>query len=217
MADAPKLTLYAEKFWYSPYVFSVFVALREKGLPFDEVAFDLFAGEHKQPAHRARMLTGRVPALDHDGFTLGESSAIVEYLDEAFPAPKWPRLLPDAPKERGRARQLMAWVRSDLMAIREERPTSTMFYARATEPLSKEGRDAAEKLFYVAEQVIPDNGGPLFGNWSIADADFTFMLHRLLLNDEPVTDKVRRYAQAQWQRPSLRAFVEHDRPSSPAH
>ena len=30
----------------------------------------------------------------------------------------------------------MAWVRSDLMPIREERSTTTMFYERATKPLS---------------------------------------------------------------------------------
>ena len=44
----------------------------------------------------------------------------------AFPAPTHPPLLPALPQPRARARQLLAWIRSDLMPIREERATHTM-------------------------------------------------------------------------------------------
>ena len=37
-------------------------------------------------------------------------------------------MLPAAPRDRARARQIMAWIRSDLMPIREERATHTFFY-----------------------------------------------------------------------------------------
>ena len=53
------------------------------------------------PAYRDRSLTAKVPALEHDDFWLAESSAIAEYLEEAFPPPGHPALkaLADADKE----------------------------------------------------------------------------------------------------------------------
>jgi glutathione S-transferase len=105
----------------------------------------------------------------------------------------------------------MAWLRSDLMAIREERSTVTMFYERATTPLSPAGQAAARQLLHVAELVVPDGATSLFGDWSTADADLAFMLQRLILNGHPVTEKLRAFADGQWARPSVRAFVERPR------
>jgi glutathione S-transferase len=97
------------------------------------------------------------------------------------------------------------------MALREERPTTTMFYERATTPLTAAGEAAAATLVRVAEAIVPASGGHLFGAWSIADADLAFMLHRLLLNDHPVPARVAAYACAQWQRPSVQEFVMRTR------
>ncbi len=205
------LTLYGDSFWISPYVFSCFVALREKGLPFTVTEVSLPAGEQRAPSYRERALTGKVPALVHGDFWLTESSAIVEYLDDVFPAPDHPTVLPAEPSARARARQVMAWIRSDLMALREERPTTTMFYAKAAAPLSPAGDAAAAALLHVADALVPATSPHLFGAWSIADADLTFMLHRLLLNDHPVPARIAEYARAQWQRPSVQEWVAHTR------
>jgi len=217
MAEAPTvpdrpIVLYGDRLWDSPYFFSVFVALREKSLPFEVSTLDLDRGEQHVPRFRERTLTGRIPALDHDGLVLSESLAIIEYLDERFPAPGWRSLLPATTVQRARARQLLGWLRSDLLALRDERPTTTMFYERATVPLSEKAKAAADKLIRVAEQVVPKGEGDLFGLWSTADADLAFMLHRLILNDDDVPERLVRYAARQWSRPSVRAFVEHDRP-----
>lgn len=211
MAEPTTLTLYGEPFWASPYVFSCFVTLREKGLPFTVVPVELATSEHRRAPYYDRAFTGKVPALAHGDFWLTESSAIIEYLEETFPAPHHPAVLPTSPGPRARARQVMAWIRSDLMALREERPTTTMFYEPATAPLSPAGTAAAEALLHVATALIPARGGPLFGTWSIADADLTFMLHRLILNGQPVPPAIRAYADAQWQRPSVQEFVTHQR------
>ena len=204
------IILYAEELWDSPYVFSVFVALHEKKLPFIERVLDLDRGEQRTDDYRARSLTARVPCIEHDGFTLSESLAIHEYLDETFPEP---RLLPADVRDRARARQILGWLRSDLMPLREDRPTSTIFYEHAQKPMSERGLAAAHKLIDVSERLIPAAGGALFGTWSIADADLAFMLHRLILNDEPVPARVHAYASAQWQRPSVQAFANHVRPA----
>jgi glutathione S-transferase len=212
MAQHAAIRLYGEHLWISPYVFSSFVALREKGLAFDVVPLKLNQGEQHRPPFRDQSLTAKVPALEHADFWLAESSAIVEYLEETFPAPQHARLLPEQLRQRARARQIMAWLRSDLQALREERPTTTMFYQRATTPLSAAGQAAADKLLQVADLLIAQGATSLFGPWCIADSELALMLHRLILNGHDVPLKIRRLAEAQWQRPSVREFVEHPRP-----
>jgi glutathione S-transferase len=202
MADE-KLVLYGDDKFESPYVFSSFVALKEKGLPFELRTFSLSGGAHRQGDYPARSITGRVPSLQHGDFWLAESSAIDEYLDDAFPPPRWPRLYPEDPRQRARARQIQAWVRSDLMPIREERPTSSVFAGGPVKPLSADGRAAAERLLAAAGPLVPAGDGHLFGAFSIADADLAMMLTRLVANGDPVPPKVKAYAERVWARPSI--------------
>ncbi|MGC4063952.1 MAG: glutathione transferase [Polyangiaceae bacterium] len=206
------LRLYAENLWMSPYVFSSHVALEEKGLAFDIMEISLMDGEQSSSEYASRSLTARVPCLEHDGFSLSESSAIAEYLEENFGPPTHQRLFPKSVRDRARARQSMAWLRSDLSALREERSTVTMFYRFELPPLSKRAERDAQKLIRVAEASIPEDSGCLFGEWSLVDSELAFMLHRLLLNGHALPERVRRYAEREWQRPSVRAFVEHARP-----
>src|SRR5690348_7512932 len=98
------LTLYVDAFWNSPYALSAYVVLREKGLTFETRTIALQTKEHHQPWYLDGSITGRVPALSHGALWLSESQAIVEYLEEAFPAPSFPRVLPESLTERARAR-----------------------------------------------------------------------------------------------------------------
>lgn len=206
------LTLYAETKWYSPYVFTAFTALKEKGLPFEVKELDLGKKEARAADYVGRSVTGKVPSIEHDGFWLAESVAIAEYLDDAFPAPKHARLFPSDPRERARARQLMLFIRTDLAALRTERSTETMFYDRAEKPLSPEAEANAEALIRVVDAVLPEGKTQLFSEWSIADADLAFCLQRLALNGYPLPGKLRAFVDAQWARPSIQAFVTHPRP-----
>jgi glutathione S-transferase len=193
------IVLYTDAFWISPYVFTCFVALREKGLPFETRSVALQDKEQRGAAFQKRSLTGRVPALEHGDFTL------------TFPTPGHPSIYPAELRARARARQVLGWIRTDLMPIREERATHTMFYARATEPLSAAGRDAAERLLFVADQLVTEGKPTLFGAFSIADADLAFMLHRLILNGDPVPSKLVGFARGIWERPCIREFAAHER------
>jgi len=213
MDDAARCTLYGESLWISPYVFSSFVALREQGVPFDMVEVRLIEGEQLGDAYRDRSLTARVPSFEHDGFRLAESSAIAEYLDEVFGAGSC-RLLPEGVRERARARQIMAWLRSDLGALRDERSTVTMFYRFRLKPLSPLAASDAEKLVNVAEKLIPADGGALFGRWHLVDSELAFMLHRLILTGHDLPPGVREWAETEWRRSAVRAYVEHARPAA---
>lgn len=200
------LTLYRDAFWISPYVYSCFVALEEKQLSYDVVEVALGDGAQKRPDYADATVTGRVPALRHGDFMLAESSAIVEYLEDTFPGE--PPMLPRDLRARARCRQLMSWMRSDDTApIRAERSTTTMFYERATKPLSDAARVAADKLVRVTGLVLPEGASTLFEHFSIADAELAFLLQRLILNGDAVPPRLQAWANELWQRPTIEAFV----------
>ena len=206
------LRLFGDNLWESPYVFGVYVALREKGLDFEEVVFDLSRGEQRQPPFAAASLTAKVPAIQHDDFWLTESLAIVEYLEERFPAPGHAAILPAPVEERARARQVLGFLRSGIEQLRNERPTSSLFFDRARAPLGDRARADADRLIGLVERILPPGGTSLFSIWSVCDAEVSLALHRLIVNGDAVPAGVRAYAEATWRRPSVRGYVEHDRP-----
>lgn len=186
---------------------SAYVALTEKGLPVELRLVDLQAGEQRMRPYASRAPTCRVPALTHDTFHLTESSAIIEYLEDVFPAPDYPALYPATAQQRARARQIQAWLRSDLAALRADRPTDVVFHETPAAPLSDAGQAAATKLLRVAETLLPEGRTYLFDAWSIADTEFALMLRRLAGDDE-LPAALRAYADAQWQRPAIQTWLQ---------
>ncbi|MCE4535795.1 glutathione transferase [Pelomonas sp. P7] len=202
------MKLYVDREYASPWAMAVFVGLREKGLGFDVEVLDLAAGDQRQAGFARQSLTQRVPTLVDGDFSLSESTAILEYLDDTQAGPD---LLPREPRQRARARQLQAWLRSDLGALRAERSTEVVFYRPTDKPLTAAGQAAASKLIAAATQLL-DGRDYLFGTWSVADVDLAVMLNRLILNGDPVPDALKQYAARQWQRPSVQAWVQLERP-----
>jgi glutathione S-transferase len=211
MTSMDPLVLHVDGFWNSPYAFSVFVCLTEKRLPFETRLVNLHEKAQKAQDFAAKSVTARVPLLEHGAFRLTESSAIVEYLEDAFPPPGHVATLPAAPRDRARARQIMAWIRSDLMPIREERATRTFFYGHAVPPLSPAGRAAADKLIAAASAFIPDGRTSLFDDFSVGDADLAWMLMRWVGNGERVPAEIGDLVAARWGRASVGAWVERER------
>src|SRR3546814_4581606 len=84
---ASNIILYTNLECSSPYVLSVYATLVEKGLPFELKAIDLASKENLQPEYRRISLTSRIPTLLDGEFSLSESSAIIEYLEDAYTAP----------------------------------------------------------------------------------------------------------------------------------
>lgn len=213
MPQTTPFQLYLDSFWISPYAFSAYVAITEKGIPFETVEVARYKDDNRNPQYQKPSITGRIPALVHDGFWLAESSAIAEYLEDLFPAPKYTALLPKNEKDRARARMVMAWIRSDFMPIREERPTWSMFYERATVPLSPEGEISAKRLIEASLDLLSPKTNSLFDTWSIADSDLAFMLARLKINGHDIGPKLNDYVNTQWNRPSVKSFADRKRPA----
>ena len=68
----------------SPNVRGAMLGLAEKGVEYELV---FVAPPFKDPDHLARNPFGRAPVLEHDGFMLYETQAILRYVDRAFPGP----------------------------------------------------------------------------------------------------------------------------------
>ena len=86
----------------SPYGRAVLATLKEKGATFRYVP--VAPGAFRQSPHIERHPFGKVPVLEHDGFVLYESQAILRY-----PGPRraTPALTPADPKAAARMDQVM--------------------------------------------------------------------------------------------------------------
>ncbi len=100
-------------FWRSIASFRVRVALRLKGLPFEEIPIDILSGEQFKPGYEAVNAERVVPTFIHNGHSVFQSLAIMEYVDDIQPTP---RLIPEDSKERAYARSLA------LMTIADAHP-----------------------------------------------------------------------------------------------
>ncbi|HUX73023.1 MAG TPA: glutathione transferase [Steroidobacteraceae bacterium] len=203
------MLLYVDSNFASPYALAAFVGLLEKELTFDIEALDLAVNANQEPAFAATSITRRIPTLIHDGFSLSESSAICEYVDETFAGR---RLYPTDARDRARARQIQAWVRSDLMPIRDERPTFVVFCGATRPALSARAREAADKLTTAALRLLDGRTDHLFGDWSIADVDLAMMLQRLIVLGDPLPQRLIDYAARQWRRPTVQQWIRQKRP-----
>lgn len=211
--QAQQLTLFVDGYFTSIWDGVCFVALTEKQVEFTTSRARLRDGQALPAPLRRETPIARVPALLHGEFWLTESLAIVEYLEDAFPPPTWARTLPADPRARARARQIMAWMRFDQRAIRDERPWQYTVYPGAQHPpLSPAGeRDASELVDLV---VRLEDAGEL-DEWNISHADLAFGLWRLARCGHPLPATAQRMLDRNAARPSIRAYLDHPRPPNP--
>jgi len=92
--------------------FRVRIALELKGLSYDYIPVHLAKGEHKLDGYASVSPTRLVPALRTDGGDLiGQSVAIIEYLEETHPTPA---LLPGGALARAQVRALSQLIACDI-------------------------------------------------------------------------------------------------------
>ena len=98
-------------YFRSSAAFRVRIALNLKGIACESAAVDLRPGAHRQPDYLARNPQGLVPALEEGGTVIGQSLAIIEYLDETHPQPP---LLPRSALDRARVRSMALAIACDI-------------------------------------------------------------------------------------------------------
>lgn len=117
MTEARNVKFKLYSYFRSSCAYRVRIALNHKRLPYEILAVNL-RGEQKTSAFHQKNPIEQVPVLEIDDggepVRLTQSMAILEYLEERFPAPA---LLPSDPLLRARARQLAEVVNSGIQPL----------------------------------------------------------------------------------------------------
>jgi maleylpyruvate isomerase len=100
-------------YFRSSAAYRVRIALNLKGLPYETVPVHLLkeGGQQLAAPYRELNPTGLVPTLQEDDWALGQSLAILEYLEETHPAPP---LLPADARQRARVRAIAQFIACDI-------------------------------------------------------------------------------------------------------
>lgn len=102
-------------FFNSSTSYRVRIALALKGLSYDTLPVNIRTGEHRDAGYVARVNpSASVPALVDGDFRLGQSLAIIDYLDQLHPAPQ---LIPLEPQCRARVLELAALIACDIHPV----------------------------------------------------------------------------------------------------
>lgn len=110
-------------YWRSTAGYRVRIALALKGVVYDRAAHDLRTGAQATSDYRALNPQKLVPALQLEETILIQSGAILEWLDEVYPAPP---LLPLQPTSRAIVRGMAACVVADIHPINNLRVLSRL-------------------------------------------------------------------------------------------
>lgn len=97
-------------YYRSSAAYRIRIALNYKQLDYKINSVDLFHGAQKEQNYLAHNMQGKVPTLVDDDFAIGQSAAILEYLEEKYPEPA---LLPKDIQARAWVRYLSQIIISD--------------------------------------------------------------------------------------------------------
>lgn len=153
-------------YWRSSCSWRVRIALALKGVEYEYQAVHLLNDEHRSPEHAERNPMTQVPVLEveHAGqrHRLGQSLAIIEYLEERFPDPP---LLPADPIARARVRQLAEIVNSGIQ------PMQNLALLRELERVAPDVDRKAFTANHVAKGLgaIETLAQPLAGKYLVGD------------------------------------------------
>jgi glutathione S-transferase len=204
MAEA---TLYIGNRNYSSWSLRGWLAVKQAGLPFDEVLIPL-----DEPNTRTELLrispSGRVPALKHGERTVWDSLAIGEYLAELYPDKA---LWPADPAARAVARSISAEMHSGFAALRNHFPMNirSSFPNRGVTPEVQADINRITALWRDQRRKLAPDAGPfLFGHFTIADAMFAPVVSRFRTYRVELDELCQTYADAVWAMPAYREWQD---------
>lgn len=142
-----KLILYVGEKNVSSWSMRGFLALEVKGVPYEERTISL-AEDSDRSRRRKVSPTGKVPVLHAGNLVIPDSLAIVEFLEETFPPPRYPALWPKDREDRAHARWLAAAMHSGFSKLRESMSFNLCFLSRRPTASAEALREAEEMLSY---------------------------------------------------------------------
>jgi maleylacetoacetate isomerase len=151
-------------YFRSSAAYRVRIALNLKGVDYDRVAINLLEGGHRSSDYRSVNPQAMVPTLDIDGHRLGQSLAIIDYLDSTRPEPA---LLPADPADAAHVRALALAVACDIHPLNNLR---VLKYLKDELGQEQATRDSwyrywvAEGLAALEAMAAPRSGRFLFGD-----------------------------------------------------
>ena len=140
------------------------IALALKGLAYEYVAVDLKKMAHKRPEYLGLNPQGVLPTLEVDGVALAQTIAIVEWLEEVFPAPP---LLPGDALTRAKIRRVAAMIATDITPLHSMRVSKALVsdLGQGTDVLRSWTQRWIGDGFAAIEQIIENENGSLcFGD-----------------------------------------------------
>ena len=151
-------------YWRSSAAYRVRIALNLKDLDYEIVPVSLAPGvsEHRKDAYRAINPQMLVPFLQDGDIAIGQSMAILEYLEEAFPMTA---LLPKSEPRRSRVRAFCNMIACDIHPLNNLRVLSYLKAELAADEMAvgawyghwiHEGFEAAEALASDGTYVFGD-------------------------------------------------------------
>ena len=150
----------------SPYAWRVWLALEYKRIPYEQKVMSFSAGDLRKPDYLAINPRHKVPAIVDDGFSMYESTAILEYLDEKYAGPK---LFPGDLRQRALARRMVQEADQYYAVAMDELVDQVLFTSREKWDADKiaKGRDAVAQELVLWESLL--RGDYLAGELSAAD------------------------------------------------
>jgi maleylpyruvate isomerase len=118
-------------YFRSSAAYRVRIALAVKDLPCEIVPTHLKRSEHRLPDYLAKNPQGLVPTLEDGALVLGQSLAIIEYLEERQPEPA---LLPKAHGDRAQVRALALAIACDIHPLNNLRVLEYLEHELGADP-----------------------------------------------------------------------------------
>jgi maleylacetoacetate isomerase len=156
-------------YWRSSSAYRVRIALNLKGLDYETVPVSLAPGEseHRKAEYRAVNPQMLVPFLEDGTIAIGQSMAILEYLEEAYPAIP---LLPHDEPSRSRTRAFCNLIACDIQPLNNLRVMKYIKAEYAADPAGDWYTHWIHEGFRAAE-VLASDGPYVFGDSpTLADA-----------------------------------------------